>query len=159
VKTLHIDSWVRLKNEMIEYYVDPLEEDRAWNSLNKLQQTGSVKDYSEKFLQLNVKIDNNVTEEDKLRSYVEGFKDEVRTVICVGMVDGQYTIVAQVKSAAEALGFELWRSRRKTNTAGSSTTWQATKPATGASSSGAANHHKTGRSGNGNRNAKFAQSV
>jgi hypothetical protein len=32
VKTLHIDSWVRLQKEMIEYYVDyvdPLEEDRA----------------------------------------------------------------------------------------------------------------------------------
>jgi hypothetical protein len=55
VKTLHIDSWVRLQKEMIEYNVDPLEEDRAWNSLNKLQQTGSVKDYSEKFLQLIVK--------------------------------------------------------------------------------------------------------
>jgi hypothetical protein len=26
VKTLHIDSWVRLQKEMIEYYVDPLEE-------------------------------------------------------------------------------------------------------------------------------------
>jgi hypothetical protein len=49
VKTLHIDSWVRLQKEMIEYYVDTLEEERAWNSLNKLQQTGSVKDYSEKF--------------------------------------------------------------------------------------------------------------
>jgi hypothetical protein len=71
--------------------------------------------------------------------------DGVRTVIRVGMVDGRYTIFAQVKSAAEALDFELWRSRRKTNTAGSSTNWQATKPTTGASSSGASNHHKTGR--------------
>jgi hypothetical protein len=32
VKTLHIDSWVRLHKEMIEYYVDPLEEDRACNT-------------------------------------------------------------------------------------------------------------------------------
>jgi hypothetical protein len=130
---------------MIEYYVDPLEEDRAWNSLNKLQQTGSVKDYSEKYLQLIVKVGNNVTDNDKLRRYVEGLKDEVRTVIRVGMVDGRYTIFDQVKSAAEALEFELWRSRRKTSPAGSSTTWQATKPTTRASSSGAANHHKTGR--------------
>jgi hypothetical protein len=61
------------------------------------------------------------------------------------MVDGRYTIFAQVKSAAEALDFELWRSRRKTNPAGLSTTWQATNPTTGASSSGAANHHKTER--------------
>jgi hypothetical protein len=61
------------------------------------------------------------------------------------MVDGRYTIVAKVKLAAEALDFELWRSRRKTNTAGSSTTWQATKPTAGSSSSGAAIHHKTGR--------------
>jgi hypothetical protein len=75
---------------------------------------------------------------------VEGLKDEVRTVISVGMVDGRYTIFAQVKSAAEAFDFELWRSRRKTSPAGSSTTWKATKPTTGASSSGAANHHKTG---------------
>jgi hypothetical protein len=45
VNTLHIDSWVRLQKEMQAYYVDPLEEDRAWNSLNRLQQTGSVKDY------------------------------------------------------------------------------------------------------------------
>jgi Retrotransposon gag protein len=123
VKTLHIDSWVRLQKEMIEYYVDPLEEDREWNSFNKLQQTGSVKDYSEKFLQLIVKVGNNVTEKDKLRRYVEGLKDEIRTVIRVGMVDGRYTIFAQVKFASEALDFELWRSRRKTNPAGSSTTW------------------------------------
>jgi hypothetical protein len=41
---------------MIEYYVDPMEEEHAWNNLNKLQQTGSVKDYSEKFLQLIVKV-------------------------------------------------------------------------------------------------------
>jgi hypothetical protein len=62
VKTLHIDSWVRLQKEMIEYYVDPLDEDRAWNYLNKLQQTGWVKDYSENFLQFIVKVGNNVTE-------------------------------------------------------------------------------------------------
>jgi Retrotransposon gag protein len=62
VKTLHIDSWARLQNGMIEYYVHPLEEDRAWNFLNMLQKTGSVKDYSEKFLQSIVKVDNNVTE-------------------------------------------------------------------------------------------------
>jgi hypothetical protein len=145
VKTLHIDSLVRLQNEMIEYYVDPLEEDRTSNSLNKLQQTGSVKDYSEKFLPLIVKVGNNVTENDKLRRYVEGLKDEVRTVVRVGMVDGRYKIFAQVKSVPKVLYFELWRSRRKTNTAGSSTNWQATKPTTGASSSGAASNHKTGR--------------
>jgi Retrotransposon gag protein/Zinc knuckle len=125
--------------------VDPSEEDSARNSLNKLQQTGSVKDYSERFLQLIVKVGNNVTEKDKLRRYVEGLKDEVRKVIRMGMVDGRYTIFAQAKSAAEALEFELWRSRRKANTPGSSTTWQATKPTTGASSSGVAIHHKTGR--------------
>jgi hypothetical protein len=61
------------------------------------------------------------------------------------MVDGRCTSFAQVKSAAEALDFELWRSRRKKNIAGSSTTWQATNPTTGASSSGAANLHKTRR--------------
>jgi Retrotransposon gag protein len=88
---------------MIEYYVDTLEEDRAWNSLNKLQKTGSVKEYSKKFVQLIVKVGNNVTEKDKLRRYVEGIKDEVRMVIRVGMVDGRYTIFSQVKSAAEAL--------------------------------------------------------
>jgi hypothetical protein len=137
VKTLHIDSWVRLQNEMIEYYVDPLEDDRQWNSLSKLQQTGSVKDYSEKFLQLIVKVGNNSTEKDKLRLYGKGLKDEVHTVIRVGMVDGCYKIFSQVKSAAEALDFKLWRSRRKTNTAGSSTNWQVTKPTTGASISGA----------------------
>jgi hypothetical protein len=130
---------------MIESYVDPLEKDRAWNSLNKLQKTGSVKDYSEKFLQLIVKAGNNVTVKDKLRRYVEGLKDEFRTVIRAGMVDGRYTIFGQVKSAAEALYFELWRSRRTTNTDGSSTTWQTTKPTTRSSSSGATNHHKTGR--------------
>jgi hypothetical protein len=145
VKTLHIDSWVRLQHEMIEYYVDPLEKDRAWNSLNTLQQTGSVKDYSEKFLQLIVKVGNNVTEKYKLQRYVEGLKDKVRTIIRVGMVDGRYTILSQVKNAAEALEFELWRSRQKTNTDVSSTTWQAAKPTTGASSSDAANHHKKRR--------------
>jgi hypothetical protein len=76
---------------------------------------------------------------------MEDHKDQGRTVIRVGMVDERYTIFDQVKSAAEALDFELRRSRRKTNTAGSSTTWQAKKPTSGASSSGAPNNHKTGR--------------
>jgi hypothetical protein len=49
VKTLRIDSWVRLQKEMIEYYMNPLDDDRACNSLNKLQQTDSVYDYSEMF--------------------------------------------------------------------------------------------------------------
>jgi hypothetical protein len=141
---VELEDWLEAVH-MIEYNMDPLEEYRAWNSLNKLQQIGSVKDYSEMFLQLIVKVGNNASEKDKLRRYVEGLKDKVRTVIRVGMVDGRYTIFSQVKSAAEALDFELWRSRRKTNTAGSSTTWQATKPTTGASASGAANHHKTVR--------------
>ena len=145
VKTLHIDSWVRLQKEMQAYYVDPLEEDRAWNSLNKLQQTGSVKDYSEKFLQLIVKVGNGVNEKDKLRRYVEGLKDEIRTVVRVGMVDGRYTAFSQVKSAAEALDFELWRSRRKTTTTGTATGWHATKSATGTSSGSAPTHGKTGR--------------
>jgi Retrotransposon gag protein len=62
----------------------------------KLQQTGSVKDYSEKFLQLIVKVGNIVTEKDKLRRYVEGLKDEFHTVIRVGMFDGRYLVFAQV---------------------------------------------------------------
>jgi Retrotransposon gag protein len=66
-----------------------MEEDRAWNSLNKLQQAGSVEDYSEKFLQSILKVGNTVTEKDKIRRYVEGLKDEVLTVIRVGMVDGR----------------------------------------------------------------------
>jgi hypothetical protein len=87
---------------MIEYYVDPLEEDCGWNSLNKLQPIGSAKDDSEKFLQLIAKVGNNVTEKDKLRRYVEGLKDEVRTVIRVGMVDGRYTIFAQGKKRSRS---------------------------------------------------------
>jgi Retrotransposon gag protein len=89
VKNLRIDSRVRLLREMKAYYVDPLDEDRVWNSLNKLQRTGSVKDYSEKFLQLIVKVGNGVNEKDKLRRYVGGLKDEIRTVVRVGMVDGR----------------------------------------------------------------------
>jgi hypothetical protein len=72
---------------MIGYYVDSLEEHRAWNSLNKLQQKGSIKYYSEKILQLTVKVGNNVNEKDKLRSYKEGLKDKVSTVIRMGIVE------------------------------------------------------------------------
>ena len=82
---------------------------------------------------------NNVTEKDKLRRYVEGLKEEICTITRVGMVDGGYTIFAHVKSAVEVLEFELWRSRRKTNAAGSSTIQQAKKPTTEASNSGATN--------------------
>jgi hypothetical protein len=39
VKTLHKDSLVRLQRDMQAFFIDPLEEDSALNSLNKLQQT------------------------------------------------------------------------------------------------------------------------
>jgi hypothetical protein len=145
VKTLHIDSWVRLQREMQAYYVDPLEEDRSWNSPNKVQQTGSVKDYSEKFLQLIVKVGIVDNEKDKLRRYVDGLKDEIRMVVRVGMVDGRYTAFSQVKSAAEALDFELWRSRRKKTTTGTTTGWHATRSATGTASGSAPIHGKAPR--------------
>ena len=67
----------------------PLEKDYACNSLNKIQQTGSVKDYSEKSLQLIGKVCNNITEKNKLRRCAEGPKDKMRTIIRVGMVDGR----------------------------------------------------------------------
>jgi hypothetical protein len=59
---------------VVLHYVDPLEEDRAWNSLNKFQQTGSVKDNSEKIFKSIVKVGNNVTEKYKLQRYVDGLK-------------------------------------------------------------------------------------
>jgi hypothetical protein len=118
VKTLHIYSWVRLQSEMIAYYVNLLEEDRAWSPL-KLQQTESAKYYSETFLQIFLNVGNNFTEKDKHHRHVEGLQDEIRKVIRVGMVDGRYTIFSQEKSAAEELDLELWWSHRKTNTAGS----------------------------------------
>jgi hypothetical protein len=68
-----------------------------------------------------VKVGNGVNEKNKLQRYVEGLKDEIRTVVRMGMVDGRYTVFFQVKSAAEALDFELWWSRRKTTTTGSAT--------------------------------------
>jgi hypothetical protein len=52
--------------ELTEYYVEQFEEDRAWNSFNKLQQTRSVKDYSKNVLQLILRFSNNVTEKYKL---------------------------------------------------------------------------------------------
>jgi hypothetical protein len=145
LKTLHIDSWVRLQRKMQAYYVDQLEEDRAWNSLNKLEQKGSVKDYSENFLKLIVKVGRTVNEKDKLRRYVEGLKDEIRTVVRVGMVDGRYTAFSQVKSAAKALEYELWRSRRKATTIGTTTGWHAMKSATGTYSGSAPIHGKAPR--------------
>ena len=47
------------------------------------------------------------------------------------------TAFSQVKSAAEALDFELWRSRRKTTTTEAATGWHATKSTTGTSSGSA----------------------
>jgi L-serine deaminase len=125
--------------------VDPLEEYRAWNSLNKQQRKGSVKDYSKKFLQLMVKVGNVVNEKDKIWRYVEGLKDEIRTVVRVGMVDGRYTAFSHVKCAAEALDFELWRSRRKTTTTETTTGWHATRSAAGTASGSAPIHGKAPR--------------
>jgi hypothetical protein len=122
-----------------------LQKDRSWNSLNKLQQTGSVKGHSESFLQLIVKVGNGVNEKDKLRPYVECLKGKIRTVVRVGMVDGRYTAFSQVKSAAEALDFELWRSRRKTATNIAATGWHATNSANGTASRSAPTHGKAAR--------------
>jgi Zinc knuckle len=92
-----------------------------------------------------VNVRNGVNEKDKLRRYLEGLRDEIRTVVRVGMVDGRYTAFSQVKSAPGALDFELWRSRRKTTTTGAAIWWHASKSATGTSSGGAPTHDKTGR--------------
>jgi hypothetical protein len=92
-----------------------------------------------------VKVDNFVNEKDKHRRYVEGLKDEISTVVRVGMVDGSYTAFSQVKSAAEALDFELWRSRRKTTITGTTTGWHDTKSATGTASGSAPIHGKATR--------------
>jgi hypothetical protein len=61
------------------------------------------------------------------------------------MVDGYYTAFYKVKSAAEALDFELWRSRRKTPTTGTASGWHATKYATGTASESAPIHGKETR--------------
>jgi hypothetical protein len=58
------------------------------------------------------------------------------------MVDGSYTEFSQVKSAAEGLDFELWRSRRKTKTTGTTTGWHAAKSATGTANGSAPVHGK-----------------
>jgi hypothetical protein len=92
-----------------------------------------------------VKVGNVVNEKNKLRRYVEGLKNEIRTVVRVGMVDGRYTAFSQIKSAAEALDFELWRSRRKTNTTRTTTRWHAAKYATGTASCCAPIHGKASR--------------
>ena len=140
VKTLEITSWTQLHQSMREYYADPLEEERAWSSLNKLQQTASVKDYTDKFLQLVVKIGKSVSKEDRMRRYVEGLKDDVRITIRIGMIEGRYTTFNQMKSAAEALDFELWRNRRRANTERTPTQGNASRGQSGtqggASSSG-----------------------
>jgi Retrotransposon gag protein/Zinc knuckle len=115
VRTLNIESWLRLAKNMLEYYADPLEEERAWTSLHKLHQTGSVKDYTDKFLQLVVKIRSGVTTQDRMRRYVEGLKDDIRITIRIGMLEGRYKTFDQVKSAAEALDFELWRNKKRSN--------------------------------------------
>jgi Zinc knuckle len=90
-------------------------------------------------------VDNVVNEKDKLWRYVEGLKEEIRTVVRVGMVDRRDAAFSQVKSAAEALDFELWRSRRKTTTTGTTTGWHATRSATGTASGCAPIHGKAPR--------------
>jgi hypothetical protein len=92
-----------------------------------------------------VKVGNVVIETDELRRYVEGLKDEIRTVVRVGMVDGRYTAFFKVKSAAAALDFELWRSCRKTITTGTTTGCHATKSATGTAIGSAPIHGKASR--------------
>jgi hypothetical protein len=61
------------------------------------------------------------------------------------MVDGRYTAFSQVKSAAEALDFELWRSRRKTITTGTTTGWHAARSATGTAGGSTPIHGKASR--------------
>jgi hypothetical protein len=57
--------------------------------LNKLQQNASVKDYTYKYFQLVVKIGKSVSNEDRMRRYVEGSKDDVRITIRIGMIEGR----------------------------------------------------------------------
>jgi hypothetical protein len=76
---------------------------------------------------------------------MEGLKDEIRAVVRVSMVDGRYKAFSQVQRAAEDLDFELWRSRRKTTTTGTTTGWHATKSATGTASGSPPIHGKAPR--------------
>lgn len=73
-------NWDDFKALLTRFVEDPFPDRRARSKLRELKQTGSVKDYTDKFLRLSAHLPNR-DEADKLDDYVTGLKPTIRQYV------------------------------------------------------------------------------
>ena len=91
-------SWADLKQEFLRRFRDPRAEQNARSKLHQLEQTGPAKKYTEEFKRLCACI-ADLTESDKLQTYLNGLRADLRMHLAVLKV----TTFEQAVHSAEEL--------------------------------------------------------
>ena len=129
-----VSGWVALSEEMKDYFKDDLERHRAWGMLAKIKQLGSVKDYTDKFLQTIVLL-GKMDEEQKIERFISGLKENLQDDVELARVKGDLQSFNEVKKYAEMLDTIKWKNSRKTSHPGASGSSSGASKGTGSSSS------------------------
>jgi Retrotransposon gag protein/Zinc knuckle len=106
-----VSTWYGLREEMEKYYKDDLERHRAWSALARLKQTGSAKDYTDRFLQTIVLL-GKMDEEQMIERYVSGLKDNLQDDVALGRIKGDLKTFTEIKQYAEVLDNMRWKNRK-----------------------------------------------
>ena len=91
-------NWADLKQEFLRRFRDPRAEQNARSKLHQLEQTGPAKKYTEEFKRLCACI-ADLTESDKLQTYLNGLRADLRMHLAVLKV----TTFEQAVHSAEEL--------------------------------------------------------
>ncbi len=97
-------DWATFEPEALEQFSPPNEQMHARNQLARLQQTGSVRNYASKFMELCMRI-SDLSDDERLDWFLLGLKKAVRvhTALNRGLVS-----LADHIAAAEAYDSIMW---------------------------------------------------
>ena len=124
---------------MIDYFKDELEEERAWGAITRLKQVGSVRDYTDRFMQQVVLI--KVDESQQIRLYMNGLKPEIRKAIRLAKARREVVAFTDIKTLAEIEDDVAWEEKKeRASFKGSSVGGSSSRPFTYKSNSSTTSH-------------------
>jgi hypothetical protein len=105
-----VSGWTDLKERMRVYYDVPNKDKNIRDSLNKLRQTGSVAEYTNRFNHLVLQVEE-MSQADKAFHFVKGLKANVKLEVEKEWVKTPGMSITQMKQLADRTDNLLWKSR------------------------------------------------